>query len=299
MNRKIEPFAYAVRIPVALAVFAATALFAFLASAQVFAQTDEDVPSVSTFTFNGSSSTDTMVAGDYIDVEVVFTKDVEITRKEDQGGNPVLALNVGGVLRFAQLQEHFEATAERVGFRYVVVEGDEDLDGISIPPNALSLSESLIQDDVGRDADLTHDGMAPNPRFKVDAVAPVVSSIAITSDPGEDATYRFGDRIEVTVTFSEEVTVTYDPVSAGKALVELNIGGAGEEAWFESAEGAAAIFAYTVGIDDEDTDGISIDANKLTTYSDYFVDGAGNGAYVHHAAVAPDAGHKVAPTGGL
>lgn len=298
MNRKSEPFAYAVRIPAALAVFAATALFAFLPSAQVFAQTDEDVPSVSTFTFNGSSSTDTMVAGDYIDVEVVFTKDVEIPYK-DQGGNPVLALNVGGVLRYAQLQEHFEATAERVGFRYVVVEGDEDLDGISIPPNALSRGESPIQDDVGRDADLTHDGMAPNPRFKVDAVAPVVSSIAITSDPGEDATYRFGDRIEVTVTFSEEVTVTYEPVSAGKALVELNIGGAGENAWFESAEGAAAIFAYTVGIDDEDTDGISIDANKLTTYSDYFVDGAGNGAYVHHAAVAPDAGHKVAPTGGL
>ena len=299
MNRKIEPFAYAVRIPAALAVFAAIALFAFLASAQVFAQTDEDVPSVSTFTFNGSSSTDTMVAGDYIDVEVVFTKDVVITDKEDQGGNPDLALNVGGVLRSAHLEEHYKSTPERVRFRYVVVEGDEDMDGISIPPNALRRNEALIQDYVGRDADLTHDGMAPQPKFKVDAVAPVVSSVAITSDPGEDATYRFGDLIEVTVTFSEEVTVTYEPEVTGKASVELNIGGMGKKAWFEIAEGATATFAYTVGNDDEDTDGISIGANKLTMYRNYTVDSAGNWAYIDHAAVAPDAGHKVAPTGGL
>ena len=37
---------------------------------------------------------------------------------------------------------------------------------------------------------------------------PTVSTVAVTSNPGTDNTYAAGDKIEVTVTFSEAVTVS-------------------------------------------------------------------------------------------
>lgn len=60
--------------------------------------------------------------------------------------------------------------------------------------------------------------MGDNPDHKLegsrsipDETAPTVSSISITSDPGDDDTYGLGDAIEVKVFFSEDVTVTGVP----------------------------------------------------------------------------------------
>ena len=41
--------------------------------------------------------------------------------------------------------------------------------------------------------------------------APAVTAVALTSAPQEDATYRSGETIEVSVTFSAPVTVTGPP----------------------------------------------------------------------------------------
>ena len=59
----------------------------------------------------------------------------------------------------------------------------------------------------------------PSPIFaQTDTTAPTVSSVAVTSDTGDDevyldddGVYGIGDKIEVTVTFSEDVTVTGSP----------------------------------------------------------------------------------------
>ena len=44
-----------------------------------------------------------------------------------------------------------------------------------------------------------------------DTTAPTVSSVVVTSDTEDDGVYGIGDRIEVTVTFSENVTVPDRP----------------------------------------------------------------------------------------
>ena len=56
--------------------------------------------------------------------------------------------------------------------------------------------------------------------FIVDAVAPTVSSIDITSDPGDDDTYGTGDKIEVTVTFSENMSLPIS-ISCSPEVVHL------------------------------------------------------------------------------
>ena len=57
----------------------------------------------------------------------------------------------------------------------------------------------------GTGARLTHDALAADSGHLVDGVGPAVSSVAITSDPGDGDTYATGDAIQVTVPFSEAV----------------------------------------------------------------------------------------------
>ena len=189
-------------------------------------------------------------------------------------------------------------------FAYVVQEGDLDSDGPTINANAIDLAGGFIRDAAGNDAVLTHRGVAAGSRFIVDAVAPTVSSIEITSDPGDDDTYGSRDKIEVTVTFSENmifpisITCSDDVVHCEPEL-ELDIGGTARTAAYRSHDGAEAIYAYTVQGGDSDDNGISIGANKLTGWPSEIRDAAGwlgegiNDADLSHAAVAADSGHKV------
>ena len=131
-------------------------------------------------------------------------------------------------------------------------------------------------------------------------------SIAITSDPGDDDTYGTGDKIEVTVTFSENmsiptsITCSSDVVHC-KAELELDIGGTARTADYQSHDGAEVVYAYTVQAGDTDDNGIAIGANKLT--GQRIMDATGkfgyaiNDADLSHDAVADNAGHKVATLG--
>ena len=187
-------------------------------------------------------------------------------------------------------------------FSYVVQEGDLDSDGPTISANAIDLAGGFIRDAAGNDAILTHAAVSADTHFTVDAVAPTVSSIAITSDPGDDDTYGTGDSIEVTVTFSENMSlptsITCSPeVVHCKAELELDIGGNARTADYQSHDGAEVVYAYTVQTGDTDDNGIAIGANKLT--GQRIRDAAGkngegiNDADLSHDAVADDAGHKV------
>ena len=190
-------------------------------------------------------------------------------------------------------------------FGYVVQNGDLDRNGPAISANSVNLNGGFIRDSAGNDAVLTHSAVTGSTDFIVDAVAPTVSSIAITSDPGDDNTYGTGDKIEVTVTFSENMTLPSSIVCSPdvvycKAELELNIGGTAKTADYQSHTGADVIFAYTVQAGDTDDNGVSIDANKLT--GQRIMDAAGkngegiNDADLSHTGVADDVGHKVLTT---
>ena len=116
---------------------------------------------------------------------------------------------------------------------------------------------------------------------------PVIDTIEITSDPGPDATYAAGDTIEVTVTFDETVAVTRMP------QLTLNVGGVDQAANYGSGTGAALVFAYPVADSDLDTDGVSIEANRLSLNGGTIKDGSNNNAVLDHGGLAADSGHKV------
>ena len=87
---------------------------------------------------------------------------------------------------------------------------------------------------------------------------PTVSSVAFTSDPGADNTYKRGDVIDVTVTFSGEVAVT------GRPQIDLTVGSTLRTANYVSGSGTTQlVFRYRVQSTDEDTNGATIKANGL------------------------------------
>ena len=119
---------------------------------------------------------------------------------------------------------------------------------------------------------------------------PAVDSIAFSS-AGADNTFAIGDAVSATVTFSAAVTVT------GTPQLEIDVSGTPTALDYSSGSGTTALVftGYTVAANDEDANGLSIAANKLTLNSGTIKASAGDNpdAVLDHAAVAASANHKV------
>ena len=121
-----------------------------------------------------------------------------------------------------------------------------------------------------------------------DTTAPTVSSLAVSSNAVSDQTYAEGDEIEVTVTFSETVEVE------GTPQLRLRVGSRNRTASYQSGtDTEALVFGYKVAEGDEDTDGVSIEADSLRLNGGTIRDEARNEAVLDHDGLTADAGHKV------
>ena len=130
-----------------------------------------------------------------------------------------------------------------------------------------------------------------NHRIRVlstDLTTPTVEAIAITSNPVRQATYAANAVIRVTVTFSEAV------VAAGMPQLAIEVATGQRAAVYESGTGTAAlVFAYEVGEQDSDTDGVSIGANPFMLGVGTIRDCGYNDAVLDHGGLAADSRHKV------
>ena len=135
----------------------------------------------------------------------------------------------------------------------------------------------------------------------VDATAPTVSNLEITSNPGTDRTYAAGDEIRVTATFSETVRVT------GAPQLSLEIGGGRRMATYGGGSGTMAlVFAYEVADGDSDTSGVGVEEDGLSLNGGTIKDASDNPAVLDHDELAGNSSHKVdgvkpelAATGGV
>ena len=130
--------------------------------------------------------------------------------------------------------------------------------------------------------------------------APAVTGVALTSVPRADATYRRGETIEVSVTFSAPVTVTGPPAMTPTIGLEMGTKTV-QAAYVRTAGLAVLVFEYTVTADDADDDGIAVPANRILLSGGTIGDVNG-AALLGHDAVAADAAQRVdgsLPTGGV
>ena len=90
-----------------------------------------------------------------------------------------------------------------------------------------------------------------------------VTSVDFTSNPGSDQVYGPWSTIQVTVTFSEDVTVDYVGSKRDAAELDLEMGGETRTAHYARTDGNRVIFEYTVVPGDEETFGLLLRPNRL------------------------------------
>ena len=128
-----------------------------------------------------------------------------------------------------------------------------------------------------------------------EAAAPVVSSVDVTSEPGDDDTYAIGDTIQVTVTFDQVVTVD---TSDGTPRIQLRVGGGEDEhlkwANYLTGTGAAVLkFTYVVLTGDFDDNGFYIAADELELNGGTIQSSGGTDANLDYPQPGNQSGHKV------
>ena len=158
-----------------------------------------------------------------------------------------------------------------------------------------------FQDDLGNAETRTSDAFPSSATIaEADTTGPTVSAIAITSSPpsNQGGHYKADDDLEVTVTFDEAIAVTGAP----ELKVRVGTGAGSEKAAGCARKGGTGddakklVCTYTVAAGDADTDGVSVEANKLSLPSSpeaTIEDANGNDATLTHEALAAQDAHKV------
>ena len=252
------------------------------------------VPGIDSIAFSSSPATGTTYdTGETVTATVTFDEAVDVT------GTPQLTIDMGGSDKVLDYSSGTGTTA--LVFSGRVAHGDMDTDGLSIDAGELDLNGGTIKAtaDAHPDAVLTHTAVAASASHKVSGTtlvlvsAPTVNSIAFNS-AGTDGAFKTGDAVTATVTFDESVTVD---TTDGTPQLTIKMGGTDEVLDYSSGSpGTALVFSgYTVAANDEDTDGLSIEANKLDANGGTIQKTADTtvAAVLTHAAMAASANHKV------
>ena len=242
-------------------------------------------------TITAMAYTSTPADGEYyrenenLDITYTFDEDVTVT------GTPYVRLILGSGESEVKANHH-QTNGVYVTFRYTVQDGDQALNGPAIAQNGIQLSGGTIKDAEGNDANLDYPFQYPGGTHRVNAVvpdttAPTVASLSITSRTGTDGYYGVGDKIEISVTFSETVLVTGEPT------IEIEVGDNERDADYDSTDETRVKFAYVVQDDELDTDGITVAANAISLNGGTIKDPAQNAATLDHVAIMANSAHQV------
>ena len=223
--------------------------------------------------------------GNEIGLTVNFTKDVSVT------GSPQLEFFIGSDSKTADYDSSASA-GRALKFKYTVKPGDQDNVNVRSAPVKLSTGDAITDED-GASANLYFLGLLPRDQLVLGI--PFITALAFTSDAGGNGTYGRRDGLDLTVTYSEDVTV-----SGGNNLtMELDLDGTSRTAAYASGTGTSRlVFRYIVSLGDADADGPGVSADAMSQGGT--IQGTGTGtptALRRHSVLAAQPAHKV--DGGL
>ncbi|GMK47717.1 hypothetical protein PghCCS26_48470 [Paenibacillus glycanilyticus] len=203
-------------------------------------------------------------AGANLQFKVYFSENVLVT-----GGNPELDVKLDG--KTVQASYVSGSGTNALVFQYEVQAGDTDSDGIELAAAIALKGAVTIADQAGNAAVLTLASVGDTSAVLIDTTAPVVSLVSVPAD----GTYHAGANLDFIVKASEPVILN---VTAGKPYLEVQVGSAVVKAeYLEAVSSSELKFRYTVRLEDQDTDGISVDAGALALNGAVISDAAGNG----------------------
>ena len=243
------------------------------------------------FSFTPRSG-ETYTRGETITITVQFDRMAEVT------GSPRVALTIGSNTRYATYHSVSTPRPFKLRFVYTVQASDVDLDGASMPPNAVELNGGAVTlpgvPTVA--AVLTHSNVDNDPARKVDgslAAAPTVDAVAFFGgSPLIGTTYTAGEVIGAYARFDREVDATGEPqlaLAIGANTRQASFGGVWE------SNPRYVLFSYIVQTSDLDADGINVPADALSLNGGTITlrDDATTDAVLIHSATATDEARKV------
>jgi hypothetical protein len=202
----------------------------------------EDPPVVTNVT--SSKQNGSYKAGELIPIEVTFSKPVSVM------GVPGLLLETGATDAWASYAGGSGTSA--LVFDYTVGAGEVSADLDYQSGSALALRGGTIRDGVGNDAVLTlptpgtAGSLGTNKNLVIDTAAPTVTNV---TSPTPNGSYKAGDLVQITVTFSEAVAVSETP------QLTLETGAVDRAASYASGSGSPTLtFNYTVQSGDASAD---------------------------------------------
>ncbi|MCX7262294.1 MAG: Ig-like domain-containing protein, partial [Burkholderiales bacterium] len=137
-------------------------------------------------------------------------------------GSPTLKLMIGTEQVLATYLSGGESPngTTQLLFKYTILSGQTDTDGISIPINALALNGSTLKSIYGPDYTITSAAVTSDSTYKVDTTPP---SLSITSDR---SVLNTGQTATITFTFSEDPgsTFAWDSTTGDIVLVGGTLG---------------------------------------------------------------------------
>ena len=196
--------------------------------------------------------------------ELIFTVDFDQAVVVGGSGTPRLALSNGEYAVYSSSTSDGTNLANgTMAFKYVVSAGDTDTADLTIATNGLELNNGTIQDANGNNAKLTLNA-AFNEAVVINLGPPSISSMSVT-----DGSYGIGDNVDITVTFSEEVTV----VGGTPTLTLSN----GDTASYVSGSGGTdLVFRYSVA--SGDTESSDLEVTQLNLVGATIQDSVGGNA---------------------
>jgi ELWxxDGT repeat protein len=198
--------------------------------------------------------------GGLLRFSLTFTQPVTVT------GQPVLNFTLGTVAKKAALEGG--SGSRTLSFVYTVGGRDNDTDGITL--GSLQLPRgATIRNAGGQNAPLTLPAVTTT-GVRIDTTAPKATAATAPAS----GSYRAGDVLAFSVTFSEPVVVT------GVPTLPLTVGTAARQAAFVAGESTATrlVFKYTVQAGEQDTNGIGVGRTIDLPSGAAIADPAGNPA---------------------
>ena len=184
--------------------------------------------------------------GDNLDFTVTFTNPATVN------GSPSIPVTIGSTTVQAVVNGSF-TNSLTADFRYTIVEGNEDLDGIAVGTD-INLNGGTILGASNIPAILSLNNVASTVNINVDGIKPTVVVSSIVPDPTNVA-------FDVTITFSEDVT--------GFDITDIDVG----NGVASNLTGSGAVYTATIT---PTSDGGVI----VIVFDDLVVDVVGNGNVV-------------------
>ena len=196
----------------------------------------------------------TYTINEAIDVTFVFTEAVNFFGSS----RPELSLILGpNNEKGREVIAGFSSVSEnRVTFRYIVQEKDQDVDGIKVDSVSVSGVELI---DLAGNKSVDYWGSesilpATSANVRIDTSKSYIKSIT----PALDSTYVIGDAIYLSVLFSKKLQVEVPRNGLGPRLLLLIGDKTNKVARFVKATGNTIMFQYDVISGDQDTDGVDV-----------------------------------------